>query len=233
MRAEPPIAAEILDHEQRGMTARNHQREVRHRDPMLEQRREQMALDMIDADERKTGRLREALRAHQADQQRADQSRPARDRDAVDIARACIRAVASARSITGMIVTTWLRDASSGTIPPYSAMDVVLIGDRAGADLGDCPARSVSKTAAAASSHEDSIPRISIEFFSTLAAGADARTATSVRQARMVSRRRSADRHRRRAPGAVDRFTDGGELRSARRRRRRPVHAGAVRRRGG
>ena len=58
---------------------------------MLEQRREQMPLDVIDADERNPGRLREPLRAHQADQQRADQSRPARDRDTADIGEIAAR----------------------------------------------------------------------------------------------------------------------------------------------
>src|SRR5262245_19016294 len=44
-----------------------------------------MSLDMVDADDRFAGRISHALGIVDADQQRADQPRPLRDRDAVEL----------------------------------------------------------------------------------------------------------------------------------------------------
>ena len=106
---------------------------------VFEQRREQMPLDVIDADERKPGRLRKALRAHQADQQRADQPGSARDRDTADISQFAIglrhRALNNRHHRDHMIARGEFRDDSA--IEP---MDVVLIRDGAGANFSDAGA---------------------------------------------------------------------------------------------
>ena len=73
---------------------------------MFEQRREQMPFDMIDADNRDAGGLRETLGAHQAHQQRSDQPRTTGHRDTADIGESDSRRSANARSITGRIVIT-------------------------------------------------------------------------------------------------------------------------------
>ncbi len=72
---------------------------------MLEQRRQQMALDMIDADQRESAALRQSFGAHQSNQQRSDQAGPARHRDTVEVLQAASRGFQRA-PITGMIVTT-------------------------------------------------------------------------------------------------------------------------------
>src|SRR5207249_1583442 len=55
------------------------------------QRRKQMPLDMVDRGHRDAEALREPLGAHQADQQRADQSRTAGHRDTAKVAERASR----------------------------------------------------------------------------------------------------------------------------------------------
>ena len=133
---DSPVASEILDREQRGVTARHDQREVRHRDSMFEQGRQQMTLDMIHADHRDAARLRESLRKHQADQQRAHQAGTARDCDSFDVREAASggvqRALDNRRDRDDVIPRREFRHDAA-----VCAMDVVLIRDSARTNFSD------------------------------------------------------------------------------------------------
>ena len=72
---------------------------------------------MIDRDERLAGRKRHALARHQPDQDAADEARPGRGGDAVELAGADagLRERAGDQPIE---ISTWARAAISGTTPP-------------------------------------------------------------------------------------------------------------------
>ena len=95
-----------------------------------------MALDMIHADHRDAARLRQTLREHQADQQRADQSRAARDCDSLDVrepaSRRAQRALDDGRDRDDVIARREFRHDAA-----VCAMDIVLVGDGARANFGD------------------------------------------------------------------------------------------------
>ena len=63
--------------------------------------REQVAHQVVDADERLARRPREPLGRLHADEQRADEARPIRDRDAVDVSASATPARRSASRTTG------------------------------------------------------------------------------------------------------------------------------------
>src|SRR5215469_74136 len=130
--AETPIAAEIFDREERGMPARHDQREKRERNPLLDERGQDVPLDMVDTDHRLARRLHQALRAHQADQQRADEARPAGHGDTIDVAEGApggfYRALNQGHDRDDVIARRELGHDST-----VGAVDVVLVGDAAGA----------------------------------------------------------------------------------------------------
>ena len=76
-----------------------------------------MALQVVDRRERQPPRGGEPLGGRDADEQRADQPGPLRDRDGSTSSRPA-SARASASSTTALTSSRWWRDAISGTTPP-------------------------------------------------------------------------------------------------------------------
>src|SRR6185436_6722764 len=66
----------------------------------------------------------------------------------------------SAASTTSVINRMWLRDASSGTTPPYGRWTAICEATMLDSSRGLLRPGTVATTAAAVSSHEDSIPRM-------------------------------------------------------------------------
>ena len=105
----------------------------------LEQRRQQMALEMVDADRGPAPGVGQAPGEPSAHQQRPDQSRAGRVGDAVDGARDPNAAAANASRTSGSSRRTWSREASSGTTPPYGLVQ----RDLTVKPVGQQPARRV------------------------------------------------------------------------------------------
>ena len=79
-----------------------------------------VAVQMVDGDERQPPRPGERLRSGDADQERADKAGALRDADGLDVAELRVRLVEARRS-AGTISSRWWREATSGTTPPYGA----------------------------------------------------------------------------------------------------------------
>jgi hypothetical protein len=76
-RAEPPVAPDAFDHQQLAMPARDQQQQVGKIDPVAQPRRQGMAFEVVDRDEFLAARERDRLAGGGADQEAADQPRPA------------------------------------------------------------------------------------------------------------------------------------------------------------
>jgi hydroxymethylbilane synthase len=89
--AETPVAADALDRDALAMPAREQEQQIgegeaaRHK--ARQARRQRMALEVIDGDERLACREGQALGQPRADQKAADQPRPGRGRDSAEIRR--------------------------------------------------------------------------------------------------------------------------------------------------
>ena len=78
-----------------------------------------MALQVVDRRERQAPCGGQPLRGRDTHEQRADEPRPLRDRDQLDVVeRDLTPARASASSTTALTSSRWWRDAISGTTPP-------------------------------------------------------------------------------------------------------------------
>ena len=120
-----------------------------------EEERRDVAVQVVDGDERQAARPRERLRRLEPDEQRADQARPLRDRDAVE-SSSVAPASPSASRTTGTTSSRWRATRAPGTTPPYGACS-----SACEATTFDRIAPVVVTTAAAVSSQDVSIPRIS------------------------------------------------------------------------
>ena len=84
--SEQTVSAPRLDIQQQGVAARDEQRrERRYSVAMLERRREEMPLHVMDAEQRDVAREGERLAVADSDEQRADESRRVGDGDSVQI----------------------------------------------------------------------------------------------------------------------------------------------------
>ena len=95
-------ATDVLDQIEARVPARDEQPEVRKRDRTIEEDREQVALEVVDADEGQAALERDPLRDLQADEQRADETRAVGRRHGLDVVeRRPRRRRARARSRAG------------------------------------------------------------------------------------------------------------------------------------
>ena len=86
---------------------------------LLEQRGEEVGLEVVDPDERDPPRQRERLGLGDPDQERADEPGAVGHRHRVDAGPGGVRTgQLSASATTGVSSSTWARPASSGTTPP-------------------------------------------------------------------------------------------------------------------
>ena len=143
------------------MPAGHHEHDRRQRDrTVFEPDRFDVAGQVIDGDQRLVERPRRRLRERHAHEQRADQAGALRHRERIDVAprRAAVgqRALDDAADVAHVLARRQLRHHAA----PF-AMDVDLRGDDVRSNLPAAVRRS-STTAAAVSSQEVSIPRISI-----------------------------------------------------------------------
>ena len=86
----------------------------------FEVERRDVPVEVIDGDERQAARPRERLRGRDADEERADEPRALRDRDALDRSSGASRDASASRT-TGATSSRWRREATSGTTPPNRA----------------------------------------------------------------------------------------------------------------
>ena len=120
--AEHPVAAVTLHLDQHRVAARDEQHDERELERrVLEERRVQVRLEVVDADERHVPRQRQRLGRRHADQQGADQTRDRTVQATASMRRSSIPASTIARAITGLSASRWARLAISGTTPPKSA----------------------------------------------------------------------------------------------------------------
>jgi hypothetical protein len=133
-RPEQRIIAERARQIEARMAAGDEQRDVRQRDRALELHRQEVALEMVDADERQLPRVGDGLGRAQADEQRADQSGTVGGGDGIDLVererRLVQRALDRRRQCAHVAARGELGDDAA-----VGAVDVVLRGDDAGAHL--------------------------------------------------------------------------------------------------
>ena len=120
-RAEARVLADVLDDEQLRVSARDEQQQIRKAQAMGEARVSACAFEMVHGDEGQPARKGDGLAGGDADDQPADQPRPRRGGDAVDLVEAETPASVSASAIRTSSSSTWARAAISGTTPPNSA----------------------------------------------------------------------------------------------------------------
>ena len=87
----------------------------------LEVERGDVPVEVVDRHERQPPRPGDRLRRGEPDEQRADQARALRDRDAVDVVERRARLRRAPRARRARSSSRCRRDATSGTTPPYRA----------------------------------------------------------------------------------------------------------------
>ena len=89
--------------------------------PVGQPRRQRVAFEMVDGEQRLAGRRGDRLGRHQADHQAADQAGTGGGGDGVDVGQAARPPRASAAAMMPSSASTWARAAISGTTPPKAA----------------------------------------------------------------------------------------------------------------
>ena len=115
------VPGDVLDHQQRRMTARNQQRDGRLRQRSVLQLVDgDVGSQVVDPVERFTEAYGDRLRRRHPDHQRARQPWPAGDRDGIHVAK--LNAGFPTRPLDrGTMASRWARLATSGTTPPNRA----------------------------------------------------------------------------------------------------------------
>ena len=117
--AEQRVVADAADAHELGVAARDEQRDERKlRRGIGQQRREQMAFEVVHADRRHAQRVGEAVGGARADQQRAGEPGPFGVGDGADVGDRAAPLRARIWRVSGRSRRMWSREASSGTTPP-------------------------------------------------------------------------------------------------------------------
>ena len=109
-----------VDHgEELRVTAAGEQADERRLDRLApEGERGDVAAQVVDRDERQLPRPGERLRRRDADEQRSDEPRALRHRDALDVVERSLRPARAPRGRPAPMSSRWRREATSGTTPP-------------------------------------------------------------------------------------------------------------------